>query len=177
MEIETYVDSISFIEEEARDGAIQRITDSLEAQYPGCEVKAFGSYVERLHLPNGDIDLTLNCPDSYIWDNDTMEPVGQYLESVGIAKNVEYILGARIPVIRFNHTSISIDLSFNNRNPLLAVPLVQQYVAEMPALRPLAMILKTLFSERELNKGSTGGLGSYPLVLRPFPQAYHRFAW
>jgi len=168
MEIESYVDGITGTaeQEEARETAIRRISVALEEQYPGCEVNAFGSYAERLHLPDGDIDLTLNCPGSYIWENATMELVGEYLASAGVVKNVEYVLGARIPVIKFtdSQTDIDVDLSFNNREPLLHVPLVQQYVHEMPALRPLVMVLKTLFSEKELNKGSTGGLGSYPLV-------------
>lgn len=56
------------------------------------------------------------------------------------------------------------DLSFNQNNALDVVALVQRYLREMPALRPLVMVLKTLFHQRNLSIPAEGGLGSYSIV-------------
>jgi non-canonical poly(A) RNA polymerase PAPD5/7 len=71
-----------------------------------------------------------------------------------------------VPIIKFidTYAHIDIDLSFNQTNALEVVTLVQQYLHEFPALRPLVMILKTIFQQKNLSIPAEGGLGSYSIV-------------
>jgi non-canonical poly(A) RNA polymerase PAPD5/7 len=62
------------------------------------------------------------------------------------------------------YAGIDIDLSFNQSNALRVVTLVQDYLKEMPAVRPLVMVLKTLFHSKGLSIPAEGGLGSYSIV-------------
>jgi len=55
-------------------------------------------------------------------------------------------------------------MSFNQTNALQVVTLVRQYLSDMPAVRPLVMILKTLFYQKNMSVPAEGGLGSYSIV-------------
>jgi DNA polymerase sigma len=72
----------------------------------------------------------------------------------------------QVPIVKFvdTHARIDIDLSFNQTNALEVVTLVQRYIREFPALRPLVMVLKTLFQQKKLSNPAEGGLGSYSIV-------------
>jgi DNA polymerase sigma len=72
----------------------------------------------------------------------------------------------QVPIVKFvdTHARIDIDLSFNQTNALEVVTLVQRYLREFPALRPLVMVLKTLFQQNKLSNPAEGGLGSYSIV-------------
>lgn len=59
-------------------------------------------------------------------------------------------------------------MSFNQTNALQVVTLVQQYLRDMPAVRPLVVILKTLFYQNNLSVPAEGGLGSYSIVIALF---------
>jgi len=79
--------------------------------------------------------------------------------------------------------SLHVDISFNeestSRSPffycssegvfphggIAAAEIVKNYMNKMPQLKPLALVLKQLLFERNLNNTFNGGLGSYCLVL------------
>jgi non-canonical poly(A) RNA polymerase PAPD5/7 len=67
---------------------------------------------------------------------------------------------------------IDIDLAFNQANALQVVTLVQRYLRDMPAVRPLVMVLKTLFHQNNLSVPAEGGLGSYSIVHIPLHNLY-----
>jgi len=85
----------------------------------------------------------------------------------------------QVPIIKFVETStrIDVDLSFNQTNSLAVASLVEQYLREMPALKPLVMVLKTLFVERGLSVPAEGGLGSYSIVSAFVNTADVRYVW
>ena len=74
----------------------------------------------------------------------------------------------QVPIIKFvdRAAEIDIDLAFNQGNALGVSALVYKYLREVPALRPLVMVLKTLFSAKKLSVPAEGGLGSYSIVCR-----------
>ena len=71
-----------------------------------------------------------------------------------------------MPIIKFidTYARIDMDLAFNQTNGLQVATIVQRYLREMPALRPLVMVLKTLFHQKNLSIPAEGGLGSYSIV-------------
>jgi DNA polymerase sigma len=85
----------------------------------------------------------------------------------------------QVPIIKFvdTYARIDIDLSFNQTNSLQVVALVQQYLREMPAVRPLVMVLKTLFHQKNLSIPAEGGLGSYSIVASTSTSINNRYAW
>jgi DNA polymerase sigma len=64
---------------------------------------------------------------------------------------------------------IDIDLAFNQADCLNVVTIVQDFLMEMPAARPLIMIIKTLFNQNNMSIPADGGLGSYSIVHTPTP--------
>ena len=109
-----------------------------------------------------------------------MRKLARQIERNGIGRNFQYIFGAKVrmwsyfidvkvPIIKFVDTfaRIDIDLSFNQTNALNVADLVQKYLREMPAIRPLVMVLKTLFRQKHLSIPAEGGLGSYSIVHSP----------
>ena len=44
------------------------------------------------------------------------------------------------------------------------LPVIKGYVAQLPALRPLVLVLKAYMAVQNLNSPAFGGLGSYALI-------------
>ncbi len=55
-------------------------------------------------------------------------------------------------------------MSISNDSGLKAVQYLQQRCHELPALRPLVLVLKLLLREHHLNDVASGGLGSWALA-------------
>ena len=70
-----------------------------------------------------------------------------------IIKLVDSLLGCRV------------DISVNMHNGIRAAEIVRSYLVTMPALRPLAFILKQFLLQRGLNEVFTGGLSSYSTAV------------
>ena len=45
------------------------------------------------------------------------------------------------------------------------LPVIKGYVAQLPALRPLVLVLKAYMAVQNLNSPAFGGLGSYALIF------------
>lgn len=123
--------------------------------------------------------MVVNWP-GHTWTNSSMRQLARQIERNGIGRNFQYIFGAKVrmwcyfidvkvPIIKFVDTfaRIDIDLAFNQTNALTVADLVQKYLHEMPAIRPLVMVLKTLFLQKHLSIPAEGGLGSYSIVHSP----------
>lgn len=68
---------------------------------------------------------------------------------------------------RGGNGGVPMDISFEggSHNGLAANAVVTALIAEMPALRPLTLVLKQFMSERGLLESYSGGLSAYGLVL------------
>lgn len=72
----------------------------------------------------------------------------------------------RCPVFRPDHMqnvagSLNFDLGINNTDGFEAVAIINSYLTNMPALRPLVLVLKSLLKQRKLNSAASSGLSSY----------------
>lgn len=67
------------------------------------------------------------------------------------------------------------DIGINNTDGVKVIELINGYLANMPALRPLVLVVKGFLAQRSLNDASKSGLGSYAVILMciSFLQARH----
>uniref|UniRef100_A0A7N0UQW9 polynucleotide adenylyltransferase n=1 Tax=Kalanchoe fedtschenkoi TaxID=63787 RepID=A0A7N0UQW9_KALFE len=152
-------------EKAARDAAVKGVFDVIRHIWPLCNVQVFGSFRTGLYLPTSDIDVV-------ILDSDIRTPqlglraLSRALSQRGIAKNIQVIAKARVPIIKFVERSsgVAFDISFDAQNGPKAADFIQAAVSKLPPLRPLCLILKVFLQQRELNEVYSGGIGSYALL-------------
>ncbi|TKW15988.1 hypothetical protein SEVIR_5G269400v4 [Setaria viridis] len=152
-------------EQSSRTAAVQAVSDVVKHIWPQCKVEVFGSFRTGLYLPTSDIDVV-------IFDSRVKTPqVGLYalakaLSQKGVAKKIQVIAKARVPIVKFVETKsgIAFDISFDVDGGPQAADFIKDAVKKLPALRPLCMILKVFLHQRELNEVYSGGIGSYALL-------------
>ncbi|CAO2178828.1 unnamed protein product [Urochloa humidicola] len=152
-------------EQSSRTAAVQAVSDVVKHIWPQCKVEVFGSFRTGLYLPTSDIDVV-------IFESRVKTPqVGLYalakaLSQKGVAKKIQVIAKARVPIVKFVETKsgIAFDISFDIDGGPQAADFIKDAVKKMPALRPLCMILKVFLHQRELNEVYSGGIGSYALL-------------
>ncbi|XP_056850139.1 uncharacterized protein LOC108828461 [Raphanus sativus] len=154
------------LEEKAqRDAAMDSVRSVIQYIWPDCKVEVFGSYKTGLYLPTSDIDVVIL--ESGITNPQLgLKALSRALSQRGIAKSMQVIARARVPIIKFveKKSSISFDLSFDMENGPKAAEFIQDAVLKLPPLRPLCLILKVFLQQRELNEVYSGGIGSYALL-------------
>lgn len=83
------------------------------------------------------------------------------VDSIGVLETA--VLGTD-----FSHRSalgsLKFDISINSDDGLRAIPIIKEYVATLPVLRPLILVLKAYLASQKLNSAATGGLGSFALM-------------
>ncbi|WKA12146.1 hypothetical protein VitviT2T_029564 [Vitis vinifera] len=152
-------------EQSARNAAIESVFNVIRYIWPNCKVEVFGSFKTGLYLPTSDIDVV-------ILGSDIKTPqIGLYalsraLSQKGIAKKIQVIAKARVPIIKFieKRSSVAFDISFDVENGPKAAEYIQDAISKWPPLRPLCLILKVFLQQRELNEVYSGGIGSYALL-------------
>uniref|UniRef100_A0A0N4ZUF3 PAP-associated domain-containing protein n=1 Tax=Parastrongyloides trichosuri TaxID=131310 RepID=A0A0N4ZUF3_PARTI len=136
----------------------------LQTTFELCEVLPYGSMASELFLPSSDIDIVCFMK-SYIPDhlNIAAEAFSKSIH-LEVVKKIE---GATVPIIKLrnNATQIMIDVSFDTHNVLPTVDFLLRIKQRNPKLAPLALILKQLLQDHNLNTNTDGGLSSYAIVL------------
>ncbi|OIW11533.1 hypothetical protein TanjilG_26899 [Lupinus angustifolius] len=152
-------------EKAARDTAIESVFGVIRHIWPHCQVEVFGSFRTGLYLPTSDIDVVIlkaGLPNPQMGLN----ALSRALSQRGIAKKIQVIGKARVPIIKFveKRSGVSFDISFDIDSGPKAAEYIQEAVAKWPPLRPLCLILKVFLQQRELNEVYSGGIGSYALL-------------
>ena len=153
-------------EEEARQGALDRIGDAVRALWPDSRVEVFGSFATGLYLPSSDIDAVIlesACADI----RQGLKMLGKYLSKKGIAVDIQTILKARVPIIKFQEkeSGYQFDISFDVANGPEAAGNVRELSKVIPAMSSIVMVLKVFLQQRDLNEVYSGGIGSYALLI------------
>ncbi|XP_038899128.1 terminal nucleotidyltransferase 4B [Benincasa hispida] len=166
-EIVDFSEFLSPTEEErvARDNAVERVFSVVKHIWPHCKVEVFGSFQTGLYLPTSDIDVVIlgsGIPKPQLG----LQALSRALSQKGIAKKIQVIGKARVPIIKFVEklSGISFDISFDVQNGPKAADFIKGAISKWPPLRPLCLILKVFLQQRELNEVYSGGLGSYALL-------------
>lgn len=173
-------------DEEKRAQALERVKVVIQALWPFCEVKVFGSFATGLYLPNiSDIDIVILGSSSGQDVSGRLQALGAALRGAGIAKYVEIIGRAKVPIVKFEEarSRIAFDVRFDSHQELRAADFVLSTLAAFPCLAPLYLFLKTYLHFKHLNEVyHTGGLASYTLFvmlytfLQVHPDGRHDFS-
>jgi non-canonical poly(A) RNA polymerase PAPD5/7 len=153
-------------EQQARIDAVERIRQVVKGLWPKSRLEVFGSFATGLFLPSSDIDAVIldsKCSDI----RQGLRVLGKALSRKKIAVEVQTILKARVPIIKFveKTSRYQFDISFDVSNGPEAAELVLALVDVMPAMSALVMVLKVFLQQRELSEVYTGGIGSYALLV------------
>ncbi|XP_008226638.1 PREDICTED: non-canonical poly(A) RNA polymerase PAPD5 [Prunus mume] len=152
-------------EQEARTSAVERVSQVIKYIWPRCKVEVFGSFKTGLYLPASDIDVVI-MRSGIPTPQQGLQALSRALSQMGLAKKIQVIGKARIPIIKFveKTSGIAFDISFDIESGPKAADFIQDVVSKWPPLRPLCLILKVFLQQRELNEVYSGGLGSYALL-------------
>ncbi|CAE6528588.1 unnamed protein product [Rhizoctonia solani] len=168
-EILAYVDYISPTQRERRTRAmvVTLITNTIVSRWPDAIVQPFGSFETGLYLPLGDIDLVISSDSiARVSPASALNWIARALKDRGLAYNVQIIAKAKVPIIKFVTTwgGFKVDISLNQVNGVSAGKIINNFLTQLPALRPLVFVFKAFLSQREMNEVYIGGLGSYSVV-------------
>ncbi|KAJ6617419.1 hypothetical protein B0H10DRAFT_2033323 [Mycena sp. CBHHK59/15] len=189
-EIVAYVSYVKPTAQEmtARRTLLDVIQRTLRRRFPDGELKVFGSAATGLCLPTGDMDIAVMTRE-VIPPTEKKRPLFQMstiLKAARITWDVQVNFRAKVPIVTFqslpDYGSFNVDIGINNADGPRAIEVVNAYLAKMPALRSLILVVKAFLAQRNLNNAAHGGLGSYAvtcmcisfLQLNPSkrPQAY-----
>lgn len=153
-------------EEKARNDALNRIEEVVKALWPDSRLELFGSFATGLYLPTSDIDAVIldsKCVDI----RQGLKVLGKALSQKGIATDIQTILKARVPIIKFEEkqSGYQFDISFDAYNGPEAAENVRLLSETIPAMSALTMVLKVFLQQRDLNEVYSGGIGSYALLV------------
>uniref|UniRef100_A0ACD5XAE8 Uncharacterized protein n=1 Tax=Avena sativa TaxID=4498 RepID=A0ACD5XAE8_AVESA len=104
--------------------AVQEIVNSiyLVSRLGDAVVKPFGSFVSNLYAKSGDLDVSVELtnkfgfPTSKEKKQDVLRELMIALQNEGVARGVNFIPTARVPVLQYvsNNFGISCDISIDN---------------------------------------------------------------
>ncbi|KAL0925699.1 hypothetical protein M5K25_004065 [Dendrobium thyrsiflorum] len=152
-------------EKAKRETAVDRVFQVVKYIWPHCRVEVFGSFRTGLYLPTSDIDVVIL--DSRVKTPQTgLYALARALSQKGIAKKMQVISKARVPIVKFveKQSGIAFDMSFDMDGGPKAANFIKDAVEKIPPLRHLCLILKVFLQQRELNEVYSGGIGSYALL-------------
>ncbi|KAF8760106.1 Cid1 family poly A polymerase [Rhizoctonia solani] len=169
IQVKSYVDYISPTERERRTRAmvVTMISRTIESRWPDAVIQPFGSFETGLYLPLGDIDLVISSDSiARVTPASALNWIARALKDRGLAYNVQIIAKAKVPIVKFVTTwgGFKVDISLNQANGVSAGKIINNFLKQLPALRPLVFIFKAFLSQREMNEVYNGGLGSYSIV-------------
>ncbi|KAL0066885.1 hypothetical protein AAF712_006080 [Marasmius tenuissimus] len=145
------------------------INETISSYRP--KVQLYGSVPTGLELPTTDLDISVSTSRKSA-DRKEQTRILRKLRfafrEAGLIYKGMIRAHARVPVMVMttsNHLGrIGIDITVNSDDGPRCVKVINQYLKEMPALRPLILLLKCFLKEKRLNNAATGGLSSYSLT-------------
>ncbi|XP_075487431.1 uncharacterized protein LOC142526745 [Primulina tabacum] len=148
-----------------RNVAVESVFDVINYIWPDAKAEVFGSFKTGLCLPSSDIDVVI-LGSNVSSPQTGLHALSRALSQGGIAKKIQVIAKARVPIIKFveKKSGIAFDISFDAHTGPQAAEFIKNAVSKWPPLRPLCLILKVFLQQRELNEVYTGGIGSYALL-------------
>lgn len=167
------IDFYNFIKPTSEEDILREISIKsfklfIKKHWPNWKVKIFGSFPNKLHLPNSDVDVLILTKT---------EKLGKIKNELEILKQIEIklkenemvdylqIIEAQVPIIStcLTQTKINLDICVNRKNGYEARKVMKRILADFPFLRPLIYLLKYFLRQRKLNESYTGGVSSFLL--------------
>eukprot|EP01114_Cavostelium_apophysatum_P016701 TRINITY_DN4806_c0_g1_i2.p1 TRINITY_DN4806_c0_g1~~TRINITY_DN4806_c0_g1_i2.p1 ORF type:complete len:799 (+),score=201.32 TRINITY_DN4806_c0_g1_i2:176-2572(+) len=173
-------DKMEFCQQNAKN-MHRKIDGIVKSLWKDATVRIYGSYATNLCIPASDLDLVILGAEGLV--HEMLHVLYDELEKQPWVKSLDMIETARVPVIKVKSKdeNIATDISFDAdigmtafptsdgllvRHPgIVSADLISHYMREYPQLAPLAVVIKQLLYDHELNNAYAGGLSSYCLVL------------
>lgn len=169
MEIKDFVNYISPSESEimTRNQVVNQLKQQIGKFWPETEVHVFGSCATDLYLPGSDIDMVVVSGTGDYEHRSRLYQLSSFLRNKKLAKNIEVIAKAKVPIIKFvdPKSNIHIDVSFERTNGIEAAKKIRKWLSSTPGLRELVLIVKQFLRSRKLNNVHVGGLGGYSTII------------
>lgn len=169
MEIKDFVNYISPSKEEIviRNTVIRNLKHHIAEFWPQTQAHVFGSCATDLYLPGSDIDMVIISTTGDYEQRSRLYQLSSFLRTNKLAKNIEVIATAKVPIIKFVDPkyNIHVDISFERTNGLDAARRIRKWLDTMPGLRELVLIVKQFLRSRKLNNVHVGGLGGYATII------------
>ena len=169
MEMKDFVGYISPSRAEiiTRNDVINTLKREISSFWPGTEVHVFGSCATDLYLPGSDIDMVVISSTGDYENRSRLYQLSSFLRAKNLAKNVEVIASAKVPIIKFVDpvSNLPIDISFERTNGLDAARRIRKWLLATPGLRELVLVVKQFLRSRKLNNVHVGGLGGYATII------------
>ncbi|ETI51518.1 hypothetical protein, variant 11 [Phytophthora nicotianae CJ01A1] len=170
-----YVDTTLALMETHQQQAIDSLQELVRSLWPDALIDIYGSSYTQLALPVSDIDCVL-VARSLAGERPLviLEALAAEVERQPWTKKLELLGSAKIPVLKMTYSlnpteqDVLLDLTCGHsvgHTGLGARDLIYSLQTEMPALRPLVLILKSHLVNNNLNCAFTGGISSYVLVI------------
>lgn len=168
-EIKDFISYISPSSEEIvqRNKVISGLKASISAFWPDAIAHVFGLSATDLYLPGSDIDMVVVLSSGDKEQRWRLYQLSSYLRKEGLAKNIEVIATAKVPIIKFvdPKAGIHVDISFERSNGLDAARRIRRWLDLTPGLRELVLVVKQFLRSRRLNNVHVGGLGGYSTII------------
>ncbi|KAK6157395.1 hypothetical protein DH2020_011643 [Rehmannia glutinosa] len=107
-------------ERESRNAAIDSVFDVVKYIWPNAEVEVFGSFKTGLYLPSSDIDVVI-LGSNVSRPQMGLQALSRALSQRGIAKKIQVIAKARVPIIKFVEKKSGV--AFDIRQYFKCIPL------------------------------------------------------
>lgn len=169
MEIKDFVNYISPLKDEivARNMVVSNLKKQIKQCWPNSEAHVFGSFATDLYLPGSDIDMVIISKTGDLENRHKLYQLSSFLRQKKLAKDIEVIAGAKVPIIKFVDptTNIHIDISFERTNGIDAARRIRRWLETTEGLRELVLVVKQFLRSRKLNNVHVGGLGGYSTII------------
>lgn len=169
MEMKDFVGYISPSSHEihSRNKVVNRLKKCIKTFWPDTEAHVFGSCATDLYLPGSDIDMVVVSTSGNYEERSKLYQLSSHLRSQQLARNMEVISKAKVPIIKFvdPESGIHIDISFERTNGILAAKKIRLWLEATPGLREIVLIVKQFLRSRKLNNVHVGGLGGYATII------------
>lgn len=169
LEIKDFVNYISPSSQEIvnRNTLVNNLKKKITEFWPKTQAHVFGSCATDLYLPGSDIDMVIISTTGDYEQRQKLYSLASYLRKNQLAKNIEVIASAKVPIIKFVDPTfnIHVDISFERSNGLDAARRIRRWLDLTPGLRELVLIIKQFLRSRKLNNVHVGGLGGYATII------------
>lgn len=179
---EEIIDFYDYMQPSAKDlfdrqDVIQRVKNISNELWTEAQIQVFGSFETGLWLPNSDIDIVILTGTN----DDIPDLINAFafkVCSVGMASEMDRILGAKVPILKMKDrkTGIYLDISFNLENGLQGISVVKEYLDRYPEAKYIITVIKYFLKQRGLNDTYSGGIGSFLLFCMVVSSLQHHAA-
>ncbi|CAL4953692.1 unnamed protein product [Urochloa decumbens] len=162
-------------DQKKRSYAIQELADSIYSvgALRGATVKPFGSFVSNLYAKSGDLDVSVDLwsssriPISKKKKQNALRELRRALQIRGVARSVEFIPNARVPIIQYmsNQFDISCDISINNYPGQIKSRIFYWINTIDERFGDMVLLVKEWAKSQNINDPKNGTLNSYSLCL------------